>query len=237
MIARLLTICASLVAASAHAEEMTLAVASNFLATAEDLAARFEAKTGHDVVVAHGSTGQLYAQIVNGAPFDIFLSADAERPDLLAEEGRADEVAVYAIGRLALVGRAPFTLDALPEAMAGKTVALADPTVAPYGDASITAMERLSLDTGTFRPILVANVGQVATVFATGNADFAFVAEGQLPTLGAPHVALLEGIAPDVVQSAALLTDAPGAARDFWQFLFADEARRIIEAAGYGVPE
>lgn len=223
---------------AAQAEEMTLAVASNFLTTAAKLEAAFEAETGHEVTIAHGSTGQLYAQISLGAPFDIFLSADADRPARLAEEGRAQAVKPYALGRLVLVSRAPVSRDDAAGALAGRTVALADPTVAPYGLAATRAMEVLSLDTATFRPVLVANVGQVASVFATGNADAAFVAAAQVALLDAPHVLPLEGAIADVEQAAALLNQSADnpAAQAFWAWLDSDAARAEIAAAGYGLP-
>lgn len=219
----------------AVAEEVTVAVASNFLPTAEKIASAFEAETGHDVVLSNGSTGLLYAQISNGAPFDIFLSADAERPALLLEAGRALETRAYAIGALALLSRDPLTVETAGAAFVGKTAALADPTVAPYGRAATRAMERLGLDTATFRPVMVANVGQVASIFATGNADLAFVAVAQLDRLTAPHVLRLDGVAPEIRQEAALLSDDP-VARAFWDWLARPETVALIVADGYEAP-
>ena len=97
----------------AAADEATLAVASNFLPTMAVLEPAFEAETGHDLIVAHGSTGRLYAQILSGAPFDIFLAADAVRPEALAVGGRATETETYALGRLVLVARAPWASQAV----------------------------------------------------------------------------------------------------------------------------
>ena len=223
---------------AATAGEMTLAVASNFLTTAEVLVDAFEAETGHDVTLTHGATGGLYAQIDLGAPFDVFLAADLDRPQRLRENGKAVETRTYALGRLVLAARLPVTVETAPEALTGKTVALADPTVAPYGKAATRAMERLKLDTATFRHVLVANVGQVASVFATGNADAAFVAASQLPRLDAPHVLPLDGLLEDVQQGAALLARGADneAAGAFWDWLSSDAARGLIEAAGYGLP-
>ncbi|MDJ1015653.1 MAG: molybdate ABC transporter substrate-binding protein [Paracoccaceae bacterium] len=223
----------------AAAEDVTIAVASNFLSTAERLVEVFEAASGHDATIAHGSTGQIYAQIVSGAPFDVFLAADAQRPALLRQDGLAEMTRTYALGKLVLVSRIPVTEDSISEAFAGQNVALADPIVAPYGLASTSAMERLRLDTATFQPILVANVAQVATVFATGNADFAFIAEALLPRLAADHVLPLAGKHPPIRQDAALLVRAADnpAAMAFWTFLETEEARSIIGAAGYDLPE
>jgi molybdate transport system substrate-binding protein len=222
----------SLWATLASAGEVTVAVASNFLTTAEAVAAAFEAKTGHTVSLSHGATGLLYAQIEAGAPFGVFLSGDRDRPARLLAAGRAIEARTYATGHLALVSRLPVTRETAAEVFAGRTVALADPIVAPYGLAATRAMEKLRLDTATFRPVLVANVGQVASVFVSGNADLAFVAVSQLPRLDAPFVLPLDGIAPGIPQDAALLSDDE-AARAFWDFLFSPESRALIEAAGY----
>lgn len=230
---------AVLTAGGAVAGEVTVAVASNFLTTAEEIAQRFGAGTGHQVVLSHGSTGQIYSQIDAGAPFDIFLAADHARPAALKASGKAREVRTYALGRLVLVSNVPVDRDTAPEAFAGRTAALADPTVAPYGLAATAAMEKLRLDTATFRPVLVTNVGQVATVFATGNADFAFLSAAQLPLLNPPHVLELDGLYPPIVQDAALLVRADGneAAQAFWTWLLSDEGRALIGASGYDLPK
>ena len=231
----LLTLFAAL---PAHAADVTLAVASNFLSTAEALVDAYSSDTGRDVVISHGSTGQIYAQIRNGAPFDIFLSADALRPERLLEEGRASEVATYSFGRLVLVSRDPVTPETINDQVAGEAVALADPIVAPYGLAATSAMERLRLDTAKFQPILVTNVGQVATIFATGNADFAFVAASQLPRLEGAEVFDLDGLHPPIRQDAARIKP-PGESPEvdaFWDFLFSEDARAIIAEAGYALP-
>lgn len=224
---------------TALAEEALIAVASNFVTAAEELAEVFEATSDHRVVVAHGSTGSLYAQIVSGAPYDVFLSADAERPRLLSEAGLAEEVETYAFGRLILVSRDRVDLDAAADAFAGQRVALADPIVAPYGAAAISVMESLKLDTATFQPLLVTNIGQVATLFVTENADLAFLAEAQLPFVGAAEVTALEGRYPPIRQDAALLKRSEGdpAAAAFWAFLASDAAAAVIAANGYDLRE
>lgn len=218
------------------AEDVVLAVASNFLQTAETLATAFEAETGHSVTVEHGSTGVLFAQIGGGAAFDIFLAADTERPAALASEGVALETATYAIGSLALASRLPLTRDDASEAFAGQTVVLADPILAPYGKAATRAMEGLRLDTATFRPVLVANVGQVADVFRNGDAQIAFVAQSSLASLAAEHVLDLDGITPPLTQDAALLARDNPAATALWSWLFSDAAQAMIASAGYDLP-
>ncbi len=110
MIRGVISVLALVFGSAASAGEATVAVAANFLETAEEIAALFEYETGDSIVLAHGSTGRLYAQIVNGAPFDIFLAADAVRPAALEEAGLTYDSTTYAIGRLVLVGREPFRL-------------------------------------------------------------------------------------------------------------------------------
>ena len=223
----------------ASAAEVLLAVASNFLTAAEELAEAFEAETGHSVVVSHGSTGALYAQIVSGAPFDVFLSADGARPRALAEAGLALDVATYAFGRLVLVSRDTIDLETPGAAFASRRVALADPIVAPYGIAALAVMENLKLDTATFQPLLVTNVGQVATLFVTGNAEFAFLAQGQVPFIGAGVVTSLEGRYPPIRQDAAWLSRAADnpAAEAFWTFLASERAKDVISANGYDLAQ
>ena len=223
----------------AVAGEVLVATASNFIAAAEELAATFQEGSEHTVVISHGSTGALYAQIVSGAPYDIFLSADAARPRALVDAGLTRDSTTYALGRLVLVSREPVDLAEAPFAFEGARVALADPMVAPYGSAALAAMENLRLDTGTFQPLLVTNVGQVATLFVTGNADLAFLAEGQVPLLGDTEVTALDGRYPPIRQDAALLVRSEGndAADAFWTFLASEEARTIIAANGYDLSE
>ncbi|MDE0697582.1 MAG: molybdate ABC transporter substrate-binding protein [Boseongicola sp.] len=224
-------------ASLATAADVTVAVASNFVTTAFKLAAEFEDQTGLSVAVGHGATGHLYTQIVRGAPFDVLLAGDDERPAMLLANGRATQTREYAVGRLALVSREPLTRKSAAKALEGKTVALADPIAAPYGKASTRAMERLKLDTASFRTLLVINVGQVATLFETGNADAAFVAASQVPFLDAPEVFDLGHLIPGIPQHAALLTRAAGneAARAFWDWLATEGAQELIAESGYGL--
>ncbi|MXQ07187.1 molybdate ABC transporter substrate-binding protein [Alphaproteobacteria bacterium GH1-50] len=229
----------ALTPATVRAGEVTIAVASNFLPAAELLAEAFETETDDAVVLTHGSTGQIFAQIVSGAPFDIFLAADDARPAELAARGLTADVRPYALGRLVLVSREAVTREAAAEMVTGANVALADPLVAPYGLAATAAMEGLGMDTATFQPILVGNVGQAATVFRTGNADFAFVAASLLERLDPPHVLDLTGLYPEIRQDGTLLARASenATAAAFWAFLGSDAAAEIIAASGFDLPE
>ena len=111
--------------------------------------------------------------------------------------------------------------------------------VAPYGLAAVTVMERLRLDTATFQPVLLTNVGQVAAVFQTGNADIAFVPASLVSLMDPPFSVPLDDVQPEIRQDGVLLERARDnpAAQAFWAFLFADAGRAIIEADGYGVDE
>lgn len=229
---------ALLLTSAAKAEEVTVAVASNFVLTAEKLIDAFEKEEGeHKVLLTHGSTGQIFAQIRNGAPFDIFLAADQRRPSALGD--MAIDQRTFALGRLVLISRAPVDLEDPAEDFTGKRVALADPTVAPYGLAALVTMERLKLDTATFQPVLLSNVGQVAAVFQTGNADLAFVAASLVGLIDPPYAADVDEYHPAIRQDGVLLERARdnAAARAFWAFLFSDAGQAIIEADGYGVAE
>ena len=106
------------------AEEVVVAVASNFLSTAETIVAEFEEETGHDVILEFGATGLLFAQINSGAPFDILLAADATRPAELATSGRASETGTYAVGSLVLLATEPVSVDTVADVIAGETCLL-----------------------------------------------------------------------------------------------------------------
>lgn len=223
----------------AQAGEFTMAVASNFLPVAEELTNQFQSKTGHDVRIVHGSTGQLYAQIISGAPFDIYLSADQRRPAELQSNGLSHELATYAIGRLVLVSRTPIDIKSAQEAFDGQRVALADPMVAPYGLASTSAMESLGVDTATFRPLLVSNVAQAASLFLTRNANLAFVSASLVEKIDPQFVSSMDGLHAPIRQDGVLLSRSKNneAAIEFWTFLQSDIARDTIAENGFNLPE
>jgi molybdate transport system substrate-binding protein len=226
-------------AVPALAGEATIAVAANFLSTAEKLAALYEYQSGDVIVLAHGSTGRLYAQIRNGAPYDLFLAADDVRPEALEQAGVAAERAPYALGRLALVSREAVGAD-LAGALRGRRIAIADPAVAPYGEAALEAIEAIGLAASEVDLVYGDSVGQVAALFATGNVDLALLAQSQVPFLGADISARdLEGLYAPIRQDAVLLTRAADnpAAAGFFAYLLGDESAATIRADGYGVPE
>lgn len=231
-------------AGSAHAERITVAVAANFLTTAREISAVFEAQTGHDVSLVQGSTGKLYAQIINGAPYDLFLSADTLRPALLADQGRVASGGLkpYALGRLALTHKARLAPGTLHEVLArpGVRLAIADPAVAPYGAAAEMMLRRIRGGNWAHELVIGESVGQAFAFLATGNVDAAIVGlaqarglDGSFQTLPVPSH-LHESIRQDaalLVRSAEVET-----AWAFYEFLGSSSALRILGAAGYGVP-
>lgn len=226
---------------AAEAERITVAVASNFLTTARDIAAVFEAETGHDVALVHGSTGKLFAQIRAGAPFDVFLAADQARPARLAEtDAGAGAPRTYAVGRLALVHgprTAPGTLDEILR-RPGLRFAIADPAVAPYGVAARDLLQG-QLGAGWDGSVVLGeSVGQAFTFVATGNADAGLVSLAQARTFEG-EIWVLE-VDPSrhspIRQDALLLRRAAEseAAAAFLAFLYGPFAASLIAAAGYG---
>jgi len=231
----------------ANAGQIRVAVAANFLACAEELTGRFESATGYDVVLSGGSTGRHYAQIQAGAPFDIFLAADDERPRLLVDEGlaEADSRFVYALGKLALwVPDGSPELAADPETILRDRglghLAIANPRLAPYGEAARQALSRLNLWSEVqSRLVRGQSVGQAWQFAATGNAGCALVALAQVRRHGEGRWWEIDPALYDpIAQEAVLLSAAtePHQAWAFLEFLASTEARDLIEACGYGLP-
>lgn len=233
--------------AQALADEVVIAVASNFASIAEALADRFEAESDHAVTLVAGSTGKLYAQIVRGAPFDVFLAADSLRPGRLVSEGRAVEGSrrVYALGRLRLWSGEMDGVAALgPERLSRgefRHLAIANPALAPYGVAAHQVLQTLALEERLDgRLVFGENIGQTYALVASGNAELGLVAASQLVAAGASSAGWLvprSHHAP-IRQEGVLLSRAEDleAAQAFLSFLASDDARRLIEAAGYEVP-
>jgi molybdate transport system substrate-binding protein len=177
---------AAFVHQAASAAQATVAVAANFAEPIKAIAAVLEKTTGHTLRVSLGPTGGLYTQIRNGAPFDVFLAADTERPEMLEKEGLTQPGTrfTYATGKLVLWSARPGRVDdqgaVLKSPDLGK-VAIANPKTAPYGAAAMEAMEKLGLQ-AALAPKLVQgeSIGQVFSFVKTGNADVGFVAMAQV---------------------------------------------------------
>ena len=220
---------ALLLAFPARAETVTVAVASNFLAPFEELAELWEERTGHDVAISSGATGLLYAQIVRGAPFDIFLAADADRPARLESEGIGLGRRAYALGRLALWGLGGASEASLASPI--RRLAIANPETAPYGAAATEVIARTGVEAGTL--LTGENAAQAFLFARTGNADLAFVplafVMGDVRAWPVPE----DWHAP-IRQELVVL--AGGAAAHLADWLTSDEARAVIAARGYALP-
>ena len=230
--------------AGARADSVHVAVATNFAPTCRAIADAFTVATQHEAVISDGSTGKLFAQIENGAPFEVFLSADAERPRRL----EADRQAVagtrfaYALGRLALwSARDDFVRDeAVLRSDDFAHLAIANPELAPYGVAARDVLEHLGL-WDRLQPKLVRgeDIGQTFHFVSSGNAELGFVALSQLAgEKGGSRWLVPAKLHAPIEQQVVLLQtgkDDP-AARAFLDFLKGREARLLIERAGYGLP-
>ena len=232
----------------AFAGEVTVAVAANFLPVLKTLARDFSETSGHRLRISAGSTGKLYAQIRHGAPFDLFLAADAARPERLEREGHSVPGSrfTYAIGRLVLWSPRPGLFDDgqawLRRGRFGR-LALANPKTAPYGLAARQFLQRRDLwTTLQGRLIRGESVAQAFQFVMTGNADAGFVALAQVRTRSNTGGSLWT--VPDedyepLEQQAVLLKrgDRKPAARAFHAWLRSESARERIHAAGYALPE
>lgn len=227
------------------ADEIRVAVASNFRPALAAAAERFQRSSGHEVVLIPGSTGKHYAQIVNGAPFDAFFAADAERPRRLEEERRSVPGSrfTYAIGRLVLWSPDADRVDPAGDVLksdAFRHLAIANPELAPYGAAARSVLQALG-QWETLGPKLVRgeNIAQTFQFVISGNAQLGFVARSQLEAPGqafggSSWLPPQELYAP-IEQQAVLLRETP-AARSFMTFMRGEEARAIVRAYGYDSP-
>ena len=248
-------LCATLPLACS-AELLRVAVASNFMQPVQVLAERFSAASGHDVRLSFGSSGAFYAQISNGAPFDVLLSADRDIPERLEREGRVvpESRFTYARGRLVLWSSDSHlidagALDADPDSLQVlefRRLALANPALAPYGRAAEQVLKTVD-PLGSFRTRLVRgdNVGQTFQFVSTGNAELGFVALSQVLEPGSQQLRSGSGwIVPETLhdpieQDAVWLQTAAGnrAAAEWLGFLRSAEGRVIIGEHGYTTPD
>ena len=231
--------------AAARADEVNVAVAANFTAPMQKIAADFEKDTGHKAILSFGSTGKFYTQIREGAPFQVFFAADDETPARIEKEGGAvaGTRRTYAIGKLVLWSKQAGVVDDQGAVLkSGKVdrLAIADPKLAPYGAAAVEAMTRLGVYE-SLKPRLVQgeSIGQAYQFAATGNAPLGFVALSQVFADGK----LKEGsawIVPGTLytpirQDVIVLAKGQGnaAAVALLEYLKSDKATAIIKSFGY----
>lgn len=234
---------------STASEKVTVALASNFSQAAREIAEAFTAATGHQVQFSISSSGKLYAQISHGAPFDVFLSADAERPTLLEANGLVvpGTRRTYATGRLTLwsVDKRYEGKDCVAELKAGNfdRLAIANPKTAPYGVAAEEALAALGPDNQdlTARMAMGESIAQALQFVASRSASMGLIATAQLKLPDIPegtcHWEVPEELHTRIEQQAVLLKRAEdsAAARAFVAFLAGEQARAIILTHGYGL--
>ncbi len=243
-----LVLACSIWSGPALAGQTLVAVAANFALTAEKLARLFQQRTGHQVRLSIGSTGQLYAQIVQGAPFQVFLAADKARPRRLEAQGLtvAGSRFTYAQGRLVLWSPRPGLVDARGKVLrrgAFKHLALADPSTAPYGEAAREVLVKMGL-WRRLGPRLVRghSVSQTYQFVASGAAELGFIAlsqvSGPAAKAGGSRWLPPQTWYRPLDQQAVLLARGRKnpAAVAFWRFLRGPVARRVIRSFGYRIP-
>ncbi len=229
----------------AQAAEVKVAVAANFSAPMQAIARAFEQSSGHRVIAAYGATGQFYAQINHGAPFEVLLAADDSTPAKLESEGAGVPGSrfTYAVGALALWSAQPGYVDAAGAVLKNDTfrhLAIANPQTAPYGLAATQVLDKLGL-TQAVKPKLVEgqNIAQAYQFVASGNAELGFVAlsqvykDGQITQGSAWRVPAQ--LHEPIRQDALLLAkgqDNP-AARALLEYLRGEQAATLIRTYGY----
>lgn len=229
----------------ARAGQVSVAVAANFGAPMQKIAQAFEQDTGHKAILAFGSTGNFYAQIRNGAPFQVLLAADDETPLRLERDGAtvAGTRFTYATGRLVLWSQQPGLVDAKGEVLRSgsfRRIAIADPKLAPYGAAAMQTLEKLGV-LAALRPRIVqgGNIAQAYQFVATGNAQLGFVALSQVMSdgriaQGSAWIVPADLHAP-IRQDAVLLASGREnpAASALLAYLRGEKARAVIRSYGY----
>ncbi|MFL5814500.1 MAG: molybdate ABC transporter substrate-binding protein [Bdellovibrionia bacterium] len=232
----------------ATAAEVHVAAASNFTLPLEKLAAQFTQSTGHDLVISNGASGKFFAQIVNGAPFEVFLSADQEHPKKLIQgkQAVAGTEFTYAVGKLILWSPHSKKLDLQTDVLKKgefKHLSIANPKLAPYGQAAKEALEKMSLwRKHQSRIVLGENITQAHQFVASGNAELGFIALSQVMKDGKKPEGSFwivpQSMYSAIKQDAVLLEKGKEnlAAKQFLEFLKSNQAKKIIEQYGYELP-
>jgi len=223
-------------------EKISVAVAANFIAAFKEIVTDFEEKTGVKVEATFSSTGSLYDQIKNGAPFDMFLSADEQRPDLLQKEGWTEGTFIYARGRSILWSadndfcKAATWQDALKNDRI-KKIAIANPLTAPYGASAKTALQKAGLwDALQSKLVNAQDIAQSFQYASTSAVDAGFCAlSAAASTQGKGGCFYNVTEAPDIVQAACLAKNAKNkiCAELFAAYLMSDQTVNVKKKYGY----
>jgi molybdate transport system substrate-binding protein len=229
---------------AASAADTQVAVAANFTEPAKEIATAFKAATGHNAILSFGSSGQFYAQMARGAPFEVFLSADADRPKKAEQDGLGVVASrfTYAIGRLVLYSKTPGLVDANGAVLKSgsfRKLSIADPVAAPYGVAAVSTMTKLGVYK-TLQPKIVmgTSITQAYQFVDTGAAELGFVALSQvINTPGGSRWLVPSTYHAPIDQQAILLYTGQNsvAAKAFLTFLKTPAAVAIIKKYGYEV--
>ena len=229
------------------AEAVQVAVAANFTAPMQQIALAFEKDTGHKALLSFGATGKFYAQITNGAPFEVFLAADDETPARLEKEHLtvANTRFTYATGKLALWSAKDGYVDdqgAVLKLAEYKYLAIANPKTAPYGAAAIETLKQLGLLNGVQEKLVQGeNIAQTYQFVSTGNAELGFVALSQIlkdgKMTGGSGWIVPDTLYPPIRQDAVVLLKGSGktSATALVEYLKGDRARAIIKSFGYAL--
>jgi len=226
------------------AKDITVAVAANFTEPAKEIALAFEAKTGTHVVMSFGPSGGFLSQIEQSAPYEVFLSADAERPSKLEADGFsvAGKRFTYALGTLVLWSRSPGFVDPKGDVLAKgqfSHLAIADPASAPYGIAALETLKSLGLyDKISAKIVKGTSIAQTYTFVDTGAAELGFIALSQIyrSHIGSFWYVPRSDYSPIVQQAVLLKTGASDLdAKAYFDFLQSPQAIRIIKSYGYEV--
>ena len=235
-----------MIGGQAAADEVSIAVAANFTDATREIVPLFAKATGHKAKVSYGSTGKLYSQIENGAPFEVFLAADTKRPQKAEQQGLAvaGSLFVYAKGTLVLWSAKPGLVDDgarfLKDA-AFAHLAMANPKTAPYGLAAQQVMEHLGLWSPLQSKLVRGDsIAQTFQFVVSGNAQSGFVAYSQVKAWkgGAGSTWMIPGDYYSPIEQAAVLLkkgESKPAAKAFLDFLKSPAAREVIERYGYGL--
>lgn len=224
--------------------EINVAVAANFTSTFNKLAEVYQADTRVKVQPSFASTGKLYAQVRNGAPFQLFLSADVETAQRLEQEGEtvAGTRQIYAIGRLVLWSGKPGLVDARGEVLRKggfNRLAIANPKTAPYGLAAQQVMSQLGVAESLKDKLVTGeSVAQAYQYVSSGNAELGFVALSQVQGAAERYWLVPEKLHDPLEQQMVILKRGQGdaAVRKFYDYIRSEKAQKIIASFGYGLP-
>jgi molybdate transport system substrate-binding protein len=230
--------------ALAQTTEVRVAAASNFKDAMEAVSAGFEERSGHRVTLITGSSGKHFAQILNGAPYDLFFSADIERPRRLEQAGMALNGSrfTYAVGQLVLWSPTPGLVDNRGQVLhqgAFRHLAMANPELAPYGRAARDVLEKLGVwQRLRGRTVRGENVSQAFQFVHSGNAELGFIARSQLVSAqpGGSYWMVPGELYEPIRQQAVMIKDT-AAARQLVDYVRGTEAGRIIRSFGYSLPK